>query len=75
MPGADMLLANIILFCMAFYLVIGVAVGVGFIFRGVCRVDSAAAHSPIGFRLIIFPGCCVLWPVVLRWWIHGRSAA
>lgn len=59
---------------LAAYLAIGVLVGGGFVCFGVSRFDHGAAGAPIGFRMLILPGCCALWPVVLRWWIAGSGS-
>ena len=54
------------------YLLIGVAIGVPFVLRGVKAVDPSAREGSVGFRLMILPGSIALWPFVLRRW---RSAA
>ena len=41
-----------------------------FLTRGIGRVDPAAKHSSIGFRLIILPGVAALWPLLLKRWIE-----
>lgn len=52
----------------AVYAVIGLIVGVAFLFRGIERVDPAA-HGAFAFRPLLLPGCVMLWPVVaFRWW-------
>ncbi len=50
------------------YAAIGLLVGLGFVTRGVNRVDPAAAGSPFIFRLVILPGCIGLWPLILLKW-------
>jgi hypothetical protein len=51
------------------YAVVGIIVGLAFTFRGIHRIDPAAAHAPLGFRLIILPGVSALWPwAVLKWY-------
>lgn len=56
------------------YLGVGLLVGLGFIWRGVNRVDPVAAASPLIFRLVILPGSVGLWPVVLLMWIGSGRA-
>ncbi len=56
------------------YVVLGVLVGIGFVVRGVSRVDPAAAGAPIGFKLLILPGVVGLWPMVLMWWLGASGA-
>jgi hypothetical protein len=48
------------------YLLIGLLVGAWFCFFRVGRTDPGAAHTSIGFRLIILPAALLLWPLVLR---------
>lgn len=67
-----MLAATIILCIVSLYASIGVLIGLSFAFRGVHRIDPAATHAPLGFRLLIIPGAAVLWPLVWSMW---RSAA
>lgn len=66
---------GLILLLLLIYLVPGLIVGLGFVLRGVNRVDEVAAHSPMVFRLMILPGSIGLWPVVLMMWIHSGKAA
>ena len=67
--------AAIIVDCVAAWLVIGIVVGVAFLFLGIDRIDSAARGS-YAFRPLLLPGLAMLWPfVVVRWWLltRGRS--
>lgn len=50
------------------YAAAGILVGLAFVFRGVSRVDHAAAGAGLGFRLLILPGAAALWPLVLIVW-------
>jgi hypothetical protein len=68
-----MLVAEVILWAAAVYLLPGFLIGVPFIWRGVQRVDSAAACASWGFRLIILPGCVALWPLLVRRWNQGKN--
>ena len=53
------------------YLAIGVPLALAFVARGVARVDPAAADGTWGFRVLIFPGCIALWPLVILRWRRG----
>lgn len=64
-------LAQIILLIVLGYAVIGVAVAVAFVCRGITRVDAAANGSSKAFRALIVPGAAALWPVILRRWMHA----
>lgn len=61
----------ILLMILGGYVLVGLFVGLGFVFRGVDRVDEAAGRSPLVFRVVILPGCVGLWPVVLLMWIRA----
>ncbi|MHC5211848.1 MAG: hypothetical protein ACYTG2_14100 [Planctomycetota bacterium] len=53
------------------YLAIGLVFALAFVWRGVSRVDPAAAGGSLGFRLLIVPGAAALWPLLLRRWMSG----
>ena len=54
------------------YAAAGVVFAAAFVTRGVQRVDPAAKGAPIGFRLLILPGCTALWPFLLGRWLRAR---
>jgi len=47
------------------YLLTGLFVAVWFCFFQAGRIDSGAAGSGVGFKLIIMPAALLLWPVVI----------
>jgi hypothetical protein len=55
------------------YAALGVAFAIAFVFYGVDRIDSAAKHARLMFRLLIFPGVAALWPLLLTRWLSGRT--
>jgi hypothetical protein len=58
---------------LAGYAGLGALFAIAFVARGISRVDSVAAGSSAGFRLIVFPGVAALWPLLLARWIReGR---
>ena len=63
-------LAQIILFVVLVYALIGLAVALAFVCRGITRVDAAANGSSKAFRALILPGAAALWPMILREWRH-----
>ncbi|MFK7988979.1 MAG: hypothetical protein AB8I08_23375 [Sandaracinaceae bacterium] len=69
--------AEIVLWTAGAHLSVGVLFGLAFVFFGVSRLDEAARGSSLAFRLLILPGCVVLWPLVAYRWLRGpaRSAA
>ena len=54
------------------YAAVGVIFAAVFVAFGIGRVDPVARHAPIGFRLIVLPGCAALWPLLLRRWMRPR---
>lgn len=56
------------------WLLAGFAVAVPFVLFGLTRVDPDARGSWT-FRPLLIPGVAALWPLVLWWWIRGRSWA
>ena len=67
-----MIVAEVVLWGVGLYLVIGLAVGVAFISRGVERVDAAVIGASWAFRLLILPGSAALWPLIVRRWLQAR---
>jgi len=63
--AAPVLIVNAILLACGVYIAIGVVFGLYFIFTGIARVDPAAAHTPISFRVLMLPGAAGLWPMLL----------
>lgn len=56
------------------YLGIGVFFALGFLLSGgVKRIDPAAVGATWGFRLVIFPGCVALWPLLVWRWVKGAA--
>jgi len=56
------------------YILCGFVFGVVFVWKGVGSIDPDARNSSIGFRLIIFPGVVVFWPVFVRRWRSQGSS-
>ena len=59
--------ANIIVTAFGIYLLIGLLVGLVYMFGGAGRIDPAAKGNGLPFRvrLLILPGVIGLWPVML----------
>jgi hypothetical protein len=49
----------------------GFVFALAFVLSGAGRLDPAAARSGTAFRLMIFAGAAVLWPLLLRRWISA----
>jgi hypothetical protein len=68
-------MAATIVQCVTIWLVVGVVVGVAFLFLGIDRIDPAARGS-YAFRPLLLPGLVLLWPfVALRWFVLSRRAS
>lgn len=68
-----MIAAEILVYALGIYALIGVAFGVYFGFAGARALDEAARGSGIGFRLIIIPAAAALWPLLaFRVWSGKR---
>ncbi len=61
------------IFAAAAYLICGVVFAVAFLAAGVNQLDPAAKASGIGFRLIVFPGCVALWPLLAWKWLRREG--
>jgi hypothetical protein len=55
------------------YAASGVLFAIAFVAFGIGRVDAAAEHAPIGFRLLVIPGVAALWPLLLRRWLRAAG--
>jgi hypothetical protein len=67
--------AAIVVDCVTAWLVIGVVVGIAFLFLGIDRVDPAARGS-YAFRPLLLPGLVLLWPfVAARWFVLSRHVS
>lgn len=60
-----MWMAQLILIVAGIYGSLGLLFGLWFVSMGMVRLDHAAQGSPWTFRLMIFPGVMLLWPVLL----------
>lgn len=54
------------------YVFAGILFSAVFVVFGIHRVDPDAQVWRIGFRLIIFPGLCIFWPLFATRWIRGK---
>jgi uncharacterized membrane protein len=53
------------------YLLLGCCFAIPFILVGVHRLDPAIRVTG-GFRLVVLPGCALLWPLLARRWLAAR---
>ena len=65
--------ADLIVSVVTYYLYAGAAVAVVFLVFGIERVQSGSRGSH-GFRALLVPGLCLLWPLVLwRWYVLEKA--
>lgn len=65
------LLVNIGVVLLALYFLIGMLLGIPFVIAGAQKIDPAAQGAKWRFRLIILPGVCAFWPLLLMRWMRG----
>lgn len=56
------------------YLLAGALFTIPFLVSGVGRVDRSAAGASLAFRLLIAPGCTLLWPLLIVRWVTATGA-
>ena len=67
-----MIAAELFVYVLMAYALVGLLFGIAFVSAGIQRVDHAAAGSGIGFRLLVLPGSAALWPLLLARWMGAR---
>ena len=55
--------AQLLVMAIALYLAPGAIFALVFLWRWVGRLDPLAAEGTLGFRVLVFPGVTVFWPV------------
>jgi hypothetical protein len=59
---------------LAVYAAFGAFFAVAFQWRGLARIDAAAAQGSVGFRVLVTPGVIALWPLLARrWWMAAQA--
>lgn len=66
-----MTLGWLLLYALALYGALGVAIGFAFVTRGVTRVLEHPAPVSAGARILLFPASVALWPLILRRWLNA----
>jgi len=62
-------IVSVFLVAITAYLIAGIVFTIFFQAKGLSKIDEGVHGSSWGFRIIIIPGCIVLWPVLLKKWI------
>lgn len=55
----------ILVYSIYLYLLSGIIPALWFVFRKIQHLDHSAEKTSLGFKLIILPGCILLWPILL----------
>lgn len=63
-----------ILLTLGGYLAVGMVFAVWFALSGAARLDPVARAGTPGFRALILPGACALWPLLLRRTLRPKPA-
>lgn len=66
-----MVIAQIIVWLLASYALLGLLFAAYFVVSGVMRIDSSVQQSTVGFRVMIVPGVIALWPLLLLRLLRG----
>jgi hypothetical protein len=61
----------LILYLLGLYLAAGAIFAIWFLIALIEKIDDSAAGAPWTFRLIIFPGCVVFWPLLVKKYLHS----
>lgn len=69
----DVLLAVWLTRLLAGYAGIGFLFALYFVFRGVNRIDPNAKQGTWGFRVLIFPGSLIFWPLLVKRLLAGQE--
>jgi hypothetical protein len=71
MPPA---IADALLDVLALHATLGALFAIAFQWRGLARIDPAAAQGSLGFRVLVTPGVIALWPLLARRWWQASNA-
>jgi hypothetical protein len=67
-------LATALLAALACHVAAGAIFAAALHWRGVGRLDAAAEHGTLGFRILVTPGIVALWPLLARrWWAASQE--
>jgi hypothetical protein len=64
----------VILVIILAYMVAGVLFATIFVTRLIHVIDETTTGSPWSFRLVIFPGCVIFWPLLAKKYLKARNS-
>ena len=59
---------TVLLNLLLLYVALGLVFAVVFLRKGATKVDANVTGSSWWFKVLIFPGVCAFWPLLLRQW-------
>jgi hypothetical protein len=68
------MIAALVVYALALYVLLGVGVAVAFVLLGVTRILPQPATVTIPARVLLFPGSVALWPIVVRRWLQAARS-
>jgi hypothetical protein len=68
------LIIDIFLGFLAFYVMFGLLFGLYFLFVGATKIDPLLADSKKGVRILLFPGVIATWPLFIKKVFKSKSA-
>ena len=66
-------MADTILLIAGAYLALGALFALAFVAVGAARIDPSARGATLGFRVMVFPGAALLWPLLAVRWLRGAG--
>lgn len=67
------MIIEIILLIAGVYFLLGICFAVPFVLKGAKAIDPAAEEGSKGFRIMIFPGVALFWPLLLKRWLKKEQ--
>jgi len=67
-------IAQLLVDVLAGYVAAGALLGALFLWRWAGRFDPAAMHATWGFRVLVFPGVVMFWPLFVIRMMQGATA-
>lgn len=65
-------IVQILLNLISLYLVAGGIFSILFLWKGILQVDKGAAGTSKKFKLLLFPGLLIFWPIFLNRWYKAK---
>jgi hypothetical protein len=66
-----MYIPEVVLVFLSGYFAAGALFALAFLAIGMRRIDPQTRQAGIGFRLLIFPGASIFWPLLMKRWLRS----